>query len=66
MNSGWIMNNIRCSGYDDNGSYNYLIVHESDSRYQGIEENAIWGTWEYQTLTESGQGNLARPEKHLR
>ena len=29
MDSGWIQNHINCSGYDDNGQYNYLIVHET-------------------------------------
>lgn len=62
MDSGWIINNINCRGYDDNNKYNYLIVHESDPRYDGNPDNAIWGTWEYQALTVSGQGNLARPE----
>lgn len=62
MDSGWIQNHINCSGFDDNNQYNYLIVHESDPRYRGISENAIWGTWEYKALTISGFGNLARPE----
>ncbi len=64
MDSGWIQNHIRCSGYDDNSTYNYLIVHQSDPRYRGIPENAIWGTWEYHALTISGFGNLARPANH--
>lgn len=62
MDSGRITNNINCRGYDDNSTYNYIIVHESDPRYRGIPENAIWGTWEYKALTQSGYGNLARPE----
>ncbi len=65
MNSGWIQNHINCSGYDDNGHYNYLIVHETDPRYTGNPDWAIWGTWEYHVLTESGQGNLVRPENHV-
>ncbi|MDP3986875.1 MAG: hypothetical protein Q8P81_01475 [Nanoarchaeota archaeon] len=65
LDSGWIMNNINCNGYDDDNTYNYLIVHESDPRYKGVQENAIWGNWEYKVLTVSGQGNLARPEKHV-
>lgn len=64
MDSGWIQNHINCSGYDDNGQYNYLIVHETDPRYEGTNPDlAIWGDWEYHVLTESGNGNLARPEK---
>jgi hypothetical protein len=63
MNEGWIINNINCSGYDDNGSYHYLIVHETDPRYTGNPDWQVWGTWEYHVLTESGAGNLARPEK---
>jgi hypothetical protein len=62
MDSGWITNNINCSGHDDNGTYNYLIVHETDPRFEGNPDHAIWGTWEYHVLTESGAGNLVRPE----
>lgn len=62
LDSGWIINNINCSGYDDNGNYNYLIVHQTDPRYSGNPDWAVWGTWEYQVLVESGSGNLARPE----
>jgi hypothetical protein len=65
MDDGWIQNHINCSGYDDNGVYNYLIVHESDPRYTGNPAWAIWGNWEYHVLTESGAGNLVRPEKHV-
>ena len=65
QDSGWIMNNINCNGYDGKSHYNYLIVHESDPRYTGNPEWAEWGTWEYHVLTESGSGNLARPENHV-
>ncbi len=65
MDAGWIQNHINCHGYDDNGHYNYLIVHESDPRYQGNPDWAIWGTWEYHVLTESGSGNLVRPINHV-
>lgn len=58
MDSGWIQNHIRCSGYDDNGTYNYLIVSQSDPRYTGNPDWAVWGTWEYHVLTVSGEGNL--------
>jgi len=61
MNEGWIQNLINCSGFDDNGNYNYLIVSQTDPRYTGNDEWAIWGTWEYHVLTESGEGNLVRP-----
>lgn len=61
LDSGWIINNINCSGSLDNGQYNYLIVHQSDPRYNGNPDWSIWGTWEYQVLTESGVGNLIRP-----
>lgn len=64
MDAGWIQNHINCSGYDDNGHYNYLIVHESDPRYTGNPDWAIWGTWEYHVLTISGQGNLVQPYNH--
>lgn len=65
MDAGWIQNHINCSGYDDNGQYNYLIVHETDPRYRGNPDWAVWGNWEYHVLTESGQGNLVRPEHHV-
>jgi hypothetical protein len=65
MNEGWIQNLINCHGYDDNGQYNYLIVSQTDPRYTGDPEWAIWGTWEYHVLTESGQGNLTGPQSHV-
>lgn len=58
LDSGWIINNINCSGYDDDGTYSYLIVHNTDPRYTGNPDWAVWGTWEYHTLIESGSGNL--------
>lgn len=64
MNAGWIINAINCSGYDDNGTYLYLIVHETDPRYTGNPDWAVWGTWEYHVLVEGGpgaQGNLVGP-----
>lgn len=63
MDSGWIKNHVTCSGYDDNNTYNYTTVHETDPRYTGNEDWAIWGTWEYHTSTVSGHGNLVRPER---
>jgi hypothetical protein len=65
LNSGVIFNHIRCHGYDDNGVYQYQIVHESDPRYRGNPDWAIWGNWEYHVLTESGAGNLVRPLGHV-
>jgi hypothetical protein len=62
LDNGWIMNNINCSGYDDNGHYTYLIVHQTDPRYQGNPDWAVWGTWEYHVYTVSGFGNLVRPD----
>lgn len=61
LDYGWIMNQIKCSGYDDNNHYSYLIVHETDQRYTGNPDWAIWGNWEYHVLTISGYGNLVRP-----
>lgn len=60
MDAGWIHNHIKCQGYDDNGTYNYVIVHESDPRYTGNPDNAIWGTWEYVVQTSKGNGNSAK------
>jgi hypothetical protein len=64
LDSGWIQNLINCSGIDDNGQYNYLIVHKTDPRYTGNPEWAIWGEWEFHVLTVSGVGNLVRPMTH--
>jgi hypothetical protein len=64
LDSGWIQNHINCYGFDDNGHYNYLIVHQTDPRYTGNPDWAIWGTWEFHVLTESGVGNLVRPMTH--
>ena len=60
MDTGWIMNNINCSGIDK-GHYKYLIVHEEDPRYTGNPDWAIWGTWEYHVYAISGSGNLVSP-----
>lgn len=60
LDSGWVSNNIRCHGFEK-GTYRYQIVHESDPRYRGNPDWAIWGNWEYHVLTESGSGNLVRP-----
>ncbi len=65
MDGGWIMNNIVCSGYDGTSTNNYLIVNENDPRYTGDPAAAIWGNWEYHILTQSGEGNLVRPEHHV-
>ncbi|BDZ64109.1 hypothetical protein [Agromyces mangrovi Wang et al. 2018] len=59
LNDGWIFNKVTC----DDGVYTYLIVHESDPRYTGDPELAVWGTWEYVTITESGVGNTANPHR---
>lgn len=64
LDSGSIQNHIVCRGFDDNGTYNYEIVHKTDPRYRNNPEFAIWGDWEYHTLTESKSGNLVRPENH--
>ena len=68
LDSGWIMNNIRCYGYAvDMGleakHYKFLIVHESDPRYTGDPDWAVWGTWEYFGYVVSGEGQLARPKR---
>ena len=56
LNDGWIMNQIKC---DDGWQGTYLIVHESDPRYTGNPDHAIWGSWEIVKLTVKGEGNLA-------
>ena len=65
MDSGWIQNHIVQTGYDGHAHWNYLIVHASDPRYTGDPDWAVWGSWEYHVLTESGAGNLTRPEHHV-
>lgn len=60
MNEGWIRNNIRCSGAES-GTYNSLIVSQTDPHYTGNPDLAIWGTWEYAVDTWSGSGNVANP-----
>jgi hypothetical protein len=60
QDSGVISNMIRCHGYDGNATFNYQIVHETDPRYTGNPDWAIWGEWEYHVSTESGVGNLVR------
>ena len=65
LDSGWIINSINCSGYDDNGKYNYIIVHETDPRYTGNPDWGLWGTWEYHALTISGEGNLTGPQNYV-
>ena len=61
LDSGWIKNEIKCKGVDD-GNYNYTIVHETDPRYTGNPDWAIWGSWEYHGYVVGGVGNLVRPE----
>jgi hypothetical protein len=58
QDSGQISNMIRCTGASGTASYSYQIVHQSDPRFTGNPDFAIWGTWEYHVLTESGSGNL--------
>jgi hypothetical protein len=65
QDTGWIQNMIHCSGYDGNATWHYQIVNESDPRYTGNPDWAIWGNWEYHVLTESGTGNLVRPEHNV-
>lgn len=60
LDEGWIINAINCTGVDK-GSYMYQIVSQTDPRYAGNPDWAIWGTWEYHVLTVSGTGNLVRP-----
>lgn len=63
LDSGWIKNQINCTGAEK-GTYNSTIVSQSDPRYTGNPDQAIWGTWEYHVNTESSLGNLARPMTH--
>lgn len=58
QDTGEISNRINCRGFDGTSAYNYLIVAPDDPRYSGDPAFAIWGTWEYHVLTQSGDGNL--------
>jgi len=64
QDTGVIFNHIRCHGYES-GVFQYQIVNESDPRYSGNPDWAIWGNWEYHVLTESGAGNLVQPRGHV-
>ena len=57
LDSGVIQNHYVCKGPDGNQTYNYTFVSSDDPRYTGNPEWAIWGTWEWVTLTQGGQGN---------
>lgn len=66
LDNGWIINNANCTA-DDGSTYteHYLIVHESDHRYTGNPDWAIWGSWEIVGYTRSGEGNMLRPYDHV-
>ena len=64
QDSGWIKNIIHCTG-EEAGHYNYLLVHESDPRYTGNPDWAIWNEWEYHVLTVSGEGNLVKVQRPI-
>src|SRR5690606_20779529 len=59
MNQGWIQNLVNCQGVD-NGQYNSLIVSQTDPRYTGNSDNAVWGTWEYHVDAWSQWGNVLK------
>lgn len=63
LDTGWVKNQINCKGYDDDGNYNFIIVHETDPRYTGDRPETFGGDWEYHVDVEGGFGNkLTRPE----
>lgn len=73
MDHGWIQNHINCRGHET-GQYNYLIVSDTDPRYTGNSDWAVWGNWEFHVLTEnpasdgSHPGNIVRfsqPKRHM-
>jgi hypothetical protein len=61
LDNGVIFNHIRCYGPGGNQVYNYRIVSSDQPGYRGNPDCAAYGNWEYQTLTESGTGNVCRP-----
>lgn len=62
LDTGWIRNNVRCKGYEPDNR-NVLFVHESDPRYEGDPDQAIWGTWEYHVDAQRGKGNTLITDK---
>lgn len=62
LDSGWIRNNINCQGYDNNGNYNYVIVHKTDHRYSEDLMPAFGGDWGYFVYAIGGTGNIANPQ----
>jgi hypothetical protein len=71
MNSGWVQNHIKCSGYfvkngDTPRHENWTIVHKTDPRYEGNpDESKFEGDWEYHTHTISKEGSVLIPYKHM-
>jgi hypothetical protein len=65
LDTGWIGNHIKCSGYTPTATYNTLIVHKTDPRYVGDPARAIWTDWELDVDTASGFGNWVRPHHPL-
>ncbi|MEN9328577.1 MAG: hypothetical protein RI947_1385 [Candidatus Parcubacteria bacterium] len=64
LDNGWVLNSIRGVAADGSVThYQYLIVHESDPRYTGNPEWAVWGNWEYHVLVDGHAGNIVR--RHL-
>lgn len=61
LDSGWDKNEINCTGFDDNNTYSYTIVHMTDPRYTGEKPPAFGGEWEYSVYTIKGQGNIVNP-----
>lgn len=63
LDSGWIRNNIKCSGYDYENAqtYNSVYVHETDPRYSEDLE-PIWGSWGIFVDVVGGTGNAANPK----
>lgn len=59
LDSGRIMNMIRCDIGGATYTYQYFFVHASDPHYTG-EGTPIWGTWEWFNLVESHLGNTLR------
>lgn len=61
LDSGRIMNSIRCTIGGQTVVYNYVIVDETHRRFTGDPDWAEYGgVWEYILLTESGLGNIVR------
>jgi hypothetical protein len=61
LDNGVIFNHYTCKDATGTSVFNYRIVSSDNPAYRGNPNCAEFGTWEYHTLTESGNGNVCKP-----